>query len=340
MDTERFLEEIRLYPFLYDKTMPDYKDKQAKMNTWDIIGSMFGLTGTQAMMKFKNIRDWWMKLVSGVEANTRSGAPGNHGKIKWPLFAISDGMLRQTPHYAEKPTGKPTDFAPSRKRKTRSEDVDASIKDLLGSCSTSIQAIAKKKEALQPDECDIAGSLVAVKLKALPKRKRSQRAIEANMWVTFFVDETSTDKIIFSKYQVQDEAAVDLPREPRRGGLVAKTGKQCVGLSFSISVPPKRMHPISSRRISRAATLKQQQTSHHGNVERCEEIVVAGHCSHDCTVKWESKEQTTKKRAKSREPLRDRSRLLSRDYRRCGQRAAFHRSAAKTRVMPRRHASR
>lgn len=41
----------------------------------------------------------------------------------------------------------------------------------------------------------------------------AQRAIEANMWVTFFVDETSTDKIIFSKYPVQDEAAVDLPRE-------------------------------------------------------------------------------------------------------------------------------
>lgn len=41
----------------------------------------------------------------------------------------------------------------------------------------------------------------------------AQPAIEANMWVTFFVDETSADKIIFSKYQVQDEAAVDLPRE-------------------------------------------------------------------------------------------------------------------------------
>ena len=41
----------------------------------------------------------------------------------------------------------------------------------------------------------------------------AQPAIEANMWVTFFVDETSAEKIIFSKYQVQDEAAVDLPRE-------------------------------------------------------------------------------------------------------------------------------
>ncbi|KAH8009249.1 hypothetical protein HPB51_013903 [Rhipicephalus microplus] len=161
MDTERFLEEIRLYPFLYDKTMPDYKDKEAKMNRWDLIGSMFGLTGTQAMLKFKNIRDRWMKLASGVEANTRSGAPSNKGKIKWPLFSIIDSMLRQTPHYAE-----------------------------------------------------------------------------------------------------------------------------------NISVPPKRMDPISSRRISRAATLKQQQTHHHGNVERCAEIVVACHCSHDCTVKSESSEPT------------------------------------------------
>ncbi|KAH8024697.1 hypothetical protein HPB51_000661 [Rhipicephalus microplus] len=101
MDTERFLEEIGLYPFLYGKTMPDYKDKEAKMNRWDLIGSMFGLTGTQAMLKFKNIRDRWMKLVSGVEANTRSGAPGNNGKIKWLLFSTIDSMLRQTPHYAE-----------------------------------------------------------------------------------------------------------------------------------------------------------------------------------------------------------------------------------------------
>ncbi|KAH8020777.1 hypothetical protein HPB51_003434 [Rhipicephalus microplus] len=136
MDTERFLEEIRLYPFLYDKTMPDYKDKEAKMNRWDLIGSMFGLTGIQAMLKFKNIRDRWMKLVSGVE---------------------------------------------------RTQD-------------------------------------------------------------TCFMP--------------------------------------------SVSVPPKRMDPISSRRISRAATLKQQQTRHHGNVERCEEIVVACHCSHDCTVKSESSEPT------------------------------------------------
>ncbi|KAL3186078.1 hypothetical protein MRX96_028207 [Rhipicephalus microplus] len=102
-------------------------------------------------------------------------------------------MLRQTPHYVENyastnegeescsyasPEICLEEECPEGKRKTHSEHMDASIKDLLGSCSTSIQAIAKKKKALQPDECDIAGSLVAVKLKALPKKKRSQVLFE------------------------------------------------------------------------------------------------------------------------------------------------------------------
>ncbi|KAH7967768.1 hypothetical protein HPB52_002240 [Rhipicephalus sanguineus] len=44
MDVEAFLEEVRLYPFLYDKTLPNYKDKEEKMNRWDLIGALFGLT--------------------------------------------------------------------------------------------------------------------------------------------------------------------------------------------------------------------------------------------------------------------------------------------------------
>lgn len=42
---ERFVEAVRHFPFLYDKTHPDFKDKQAKMNRWDIIGTEFALTG-------------------------------------------------------------------------------------------------------------------------------------------------------------------------------------------------------------------------------------------------------------------------------------------------------
>ncbi|KAL1472741.1 hypothetical protein MTO96_022794 [Rhipicephalus appendiculatus] len=68
------------------------------------------------------------------------------------------------------------DNAKPRKRKARGEDdIDVGLKDLLGSCSTSVQAIVKKKEkeGVQQDECDVARSLVALKLRSLPKRKRS-----------------------------------------------------------------------------------------------------------------------------------------------------------------------
>ncbi|KAL1445844.1 hypothetical protein MTO96_044779 [Rhipicephalus appendiculatus] len=43
MDVEGFL-EVRLYPFLYDKTLPNYKDKEEKRKRWDLIGALLGLT--------------------------------------------------------------------------------------------------------------------------------------------------------------------------------------------------------------------------------------------------------------------------------------------------------
>lgn len=42
---ERFVEVVRQFPFLYDKTCPEFTDKRAKMNRWDIIGSKFALSG-------------------------------------------------------------------------------------------------------------------------------------------------------------------------------------------------------------------------------------------------------------------------------------------------------
>ncbi|CAN7941993.1 unnamed protein product [Ixodes hexagonus] len=96
---KKFLQTVRLFPFLYDKTHPHYKDKEVKVKQWEIIGRAFGLNGRQAAAKFRNVRDRWLKIVTGIE-NSR----GKAGKgLKWPLFHIVDGMLRNTPHYAEKP---------------------------------------------------------------------------------------------------------------------------------------------------------------------------------------------------------------------------------------------
>ncbi|XP_077523252.1 uncharacterized protein LOC144134164 [Amblyomma americanum] len=79
---EQFLETVRVFPFLYDKTHPQYKDKDAKMN------------------RSASSR----KIVSASEGSRKSGAGGEAGKVhtKWTLFDIVDGMLRSTPHYAER----------------------------------------------------------------------------------------------------------------------------------------------------------------------------------------------------------------------------------------------
>ncbi|KAK8762746.1 hypothetical protein V5799_025988 [Amblyomma americanum] len=109
---EQFLETVRVFPFLYDKTHPEYKDKDAKMNRWAIIGRTFDLTGPQAAAKFKNVKDRWLKIVSASEGSRKSGAGGEAGKVhtKWTLFDIVDGMLRSTPHYAERYSDSPNDF--------------------------------------------------------------------------------------------------------------------------------------------------------------------------------------------------------------------------------------
>ncbi|XP_077492527.1 uncharacterized protein LOC144103746 [Amblyomma americanum] len=76
----------------------------SKMNRWAIIGRTFDLTGPQAAAKFKNVKDRWLKIVSASEGSRKSGAGGEAGKVhtKWTLFDIVDGMLRSTPHYAER----------------------------------------------------------------------------------------------------------------------------------------------------------------------------------------------------------------------------------------------
>ncbi|XP_072145677.1 uncharacterized protein [Dermacentor andersoni] len=103
-DFERFLECIRSYPFLYDKTHCDYKDTDGKTNRWELIGLEFGLTASEASSKFRNARNRWLKIVSCTDATCRSGAPGNGGNAakKWALFPLIDGMLRSTPHYARR----------------------------------------------------------------------------------------------------------------------------------------------------------------------------------------------------------------------------------------------
>ncbi|XP_065296572.1 uncharacterized protein [Dermacentor albipictus] len=103
---EAFLETVRDYPCLYDKSNADFKDKDLRANRWHIIGQQFGMTGEQAAGKFKNFRDRWLKVAVEKNKAYKSGAPGKDGKAKteWTYYYILDSFLRKTPYYAEKLT--------------------------------------------------------------------------------------------------------------------------------------------------------------------------------------------------------------------------------------------
>lgn len=93
----KFLELVLEYTLLYDKMDFTYKDKDAKMNHWTIIGQEFSLTGSQAASKFKNGRDRWKKMnlaVNRTKKNSTEGQDhvirsGKRGKIIWKEAGIS-----------------------------------------------------------------------------------------------------------------------------------------------------------------------------------------------------------------------------------------------------------
>ncbi|CAN7942083.1 unnamed protein product [Ixodes hexagonus] len=269
---KKFLQTVRLFPFLYDKTHPHYKDKEVKLKQWEIIGRAFGLNGRQAAAKFRNVRDRWLKIVTGIE-NSR----GKAGKgLKWPLFHIVDGMLRNTPHYAEKivqniqleqercvsciadihapqscssgssnqanspvllesdessdDLGEATSQAIlakmcfgshagplseddmrwvpdafsasivklcrrppkkgvpgtqlSRTKKQKSDDsFDQAIRDVLGTCSATLDGIQKKnrqEQAPPGDDCQQGGNWIAAKLRSFPPKKRCEVMFKIN----------------------------------------------------------------------------------------------------------------------------------------------------------------
>nr|XP_054919465.1 uncharacterized protein LOC129381036 [Dermacentor andersoni] len=207
---EQFLETVRLFPFLYDKTHPEYKDKDAKMNRWAIIGRTFDLTarkqvahlfilqpflvinsgisvGPQAAAKFKNVKDRWLKIVSASEGARKSGAGGEAGKVhtKWALFDIVDGMLRHTPHYAESsilPSPLSTNSPSSPGLVARYSDSPNDFTDeddlserCLGQLLSYAVRTKKKHEMPAPtDDSHEAANWIAAKLRMLPHKKRCE----------------------------------------------------------------------------------------------------------------------------------------------------------------------
>ncbi|KAL1470225.1 hypothetical protein MTO96_024504 [Rhipicephalus appendiculatus] len=166
---EAFLEMVRSYPCLYDKSNVDFKGKELRANRWHIIGQQFAMTGEQAAAKFKNFRDRWLKISMEKRKARKSGAPGKDGKGKseWAYYEIVDSILRTTPYYAEN-------------KKRKNDQFEEAVQEVLENCSSTLSKIQKAKEIAAPsdpnppDECQQAANWMGIKLRKLPPRKRAE----------------------------------------------------------------------------------------------------------------------------------------------------------------------
>ncbi|XP_077546220.1 uncharacterized protein LOC144158906 [Haemaphysalis longicornis] len=59
---DEFIEAVREHKFLYDHNEPDFKNTAKKEALWEVIGDQFGLSGSKAMSKWRNLRDTYFKI--------------------------------------------------------------------------------------------------------------------------------------------------------------------------------------------------------------------------------------------------------------------------------------
>ncbi|KAL3249468.1 hypothetical protein MRX96_046750 [Rhipicephalus microplus] len=81
-----------MYPYLYDKRHPFFKDRTKKDRAWAEIGSMFGMSSVLVEKRFKNLRDIFKSKQQDIRERQRSGAgAADIPTIKWPHF---EAMLK------------------------------------------------------------------------------------------------------------------------------------------------------------------------------------------------------------------------------------------------------
>ncbi|XP_075740169.1 uncharacterized protein LOC142786386 isoform X2 [Rhipicephalus microplus] len=84
---EVLIDAIKMYPYLYDKRHPSFKDRTKKDRAWAEIGSMFGMSSVLVDKRFKNLRDIFKRKQQDIHEKQRSGAgAADIPTIKWPHF--------------------------------------------------------------------------------------------------------------------------------------------------------------------------------------------------------------------------------------------------------------
>ncbi|XP_067139625.1 uncharacterized protein [Centruroides vittatus] len=102
IDLEKFIENIRKYPCLYDKRHRDYKNVCLKHAIWTTIGKSYNLDATSAESRWKTQRDRYTRECKKVEDSKRTGSGSDAVYVsQWYLYDIIDGFMRRCPQTNE-----------------------------------------------------------------------------------------------------------------------------------------------------------------------------------------------------------------------------------------------
>ncbi|XP_023244231.1 uncharacterized protein LOC111642171 [Centruroides sculpturatus] len=102
IDLEKFIENIRKYPCLYDKRHPDYKNVCLKHAIWTAIGKSYDLDASSAESRWKTQRNRYTRENKKVEDSKRTGSGRDDIYVlQWYLYNVIDGFMRRCPQTNE-----------------------------------------------------------------------------------------------------------------------------------------------------------------------------------------------------------------------------------------------
>ncbi|XP_035433224.2 uncharacterized protein LOC118264725 [Spodoptera frugiperda] len=85
--TSLFIKLVKSQPILYDASHKDYKNVYLKNKIWDDIGEKVEMSGDFAKMKWKNLRDTYIKYLKTNQAMSKHGLNTSsyirYGKWQW-----------------------------------------------------------------------------------------------------------------------------------------------------------------------------------------------------------------------------------------------------------------
>ncbi|XP_077522232.1 uncharacterized protein LOC144133211 isoform X1 [Amblyomma americanum] len=89
IDFERLVALVRPFPYLYDRTEPEFKDVALKSHRWQLIGAEFGITGEHAAQKFRTMKTKYKDLRRARELAGVAAV----GRPRWRYYDLMDDFM-------------------------------------------------------------------------------------------------------------------------------------------------------------------------------------------------------------------------------------------------------